>query len=94
MSVPVWPLGIVPVNFSWPIPSALARRSRARTSDRGRQVAGGIAALIVLTRSSSRVEVAVRVHSSAGESMVTRRVAGPSQVSPIRACPVKSQAAP
>jgi len=48
----------------------------------------------VLRRSRSRVEVAVRVHSSAGESMVTRSVAGPDQVSPIRAYPVKVQAGP
>ena len=41
-----------------------------------------------------RVEVAVRVHSSAGESMVTRRVDGPAQVSPIRAYPVMWQAGP
>jgi hypothetical protein len=39
-------------------------------------MASGIAALIVLSRARMRVEVAVRVHASAGESMVTRRVAG------------------
>jgi hypothetical protein len=41
-----------------------------------------------------RVEVAVRVQSSAGEFIVTCRVAGPSHVSPICACPVKWQAGP
>ncbi len=54
----------------------------------------GSAALIMLRTPGRRVEVAVRVHSSAGEFMLTCRVAGAAQVSPIWVCPVKPQAAP
>jgi hypothetical protein len=57
-------------------------------------VASGIVALIVLRRLRTGDDVAVRVHSSAGESMDTHRVACPVQVSRIWACPVTEQAAP
>jgi hypothetical protein len=43
---------------------------------------------------SSRVEEAVRVQSSEGESIVTHRDAGPVQMCPMWAYPVWSQAAP
>jgi hypothetical protein len=49
---------------------------------------------MVLRKPRSRVEEAVRLQSSEGESIVTRRDAGPVQVSPMWAYPVWSQAAP
>ena len=57
-------------------------------------MASGSAALMAFRKPSSRVEEAVRVQSSEGESIVTHRDAGPVQVCPMWAYPVWSQAAP
>ncbi|WP_143860350.1 hypothetical protein [Nocardia cerradoensis] len=94
MSVPVCPLGITPVIRSRPKPSAAAAFSRARTSGRHRQVISGIRFPAALSARSAGVSDAVRVHSRAGRSTVTRSEAGPVHATVIVANPVWAQAGP
>ncbi len=63
-------------------------------SGAGRQVQAGSRALTAFSARSSGVSVAVSVHSSGGTSIVTRIDAGPVHSIRIRACAVRSQAAP